>query len=67
MTVELPWTWPVEPEGGWPTGEYRESIHVDAAREGWVEITVGASNGFLPPDKVEEFIAAVRAAVGRAE
>jgi hypothetical protein len=61
--VNLPWSWPIEPEWGWPIGESRETIHVDKSRDGWVEITVGASNGFLPPDKAEEFIAAVRAAL----
>jgi hypothetical protein len=64
--MTLPWRWPVEPEGGCPPGRNFDPIIVDTAPEGWVAIQVGASDGYLPPDKVEEFIAAVRAAVGRA-
>jgi hypothetical protein len=61
----LPWRWPVEPEGGWREADeehWRDPIAVDVAAEGWVAIQVGASDGYLPPDKVEEFVAAVRAA-----
>jgi hypothetical protein len=63
--MTLPWTYPTEPEGGWPIGGNLDPITVDRARDGWVAIQVGASDGYLPPDKVEEFIAAVRAAVGK--
>jgi hypothetical protein len=62
--ITLPWEFPTEPEGGWPLGEQRETITVDAAPDGWVAICVGANDGYLPPGKVEEFIAAVRAAAG---
>ncbi len=58
------WQYPVEPEGGWPLGEQRETISGEAAPDGWVTIGVGPYYGHLPPDKVEEFIAAVRAAAG---
>lgn len=36
---------------------------MDAARDGWVEVSVGAANGYLPPDKARELIAAVEAAL----
>jgi hypothetical protein len=58
------WQYPIEPEGGWPLGEQRETITVESAPDGWVAISVGPYDGYLPPDKVEEFIAAVRAAAG---
>lgn len=59
----LPWTWPPDDD---PKFDGYEGMRVDAARDGWVEVSVASANGFLPPDKVEEFIAAVRAAAGEA-
>ena len=65
--MTLPWTWPPESIEGRPHAfaDY-EPVRVDAAHDGWVEVSVGPFNGYLPPDRVEEFVEAVRAAAGRA-
>jgi hypothetical protein len=59
----LPWSWPVEPPGGWPPGRNVETVTVDAARDGWVEVSVGPCNGHLPPEQARALIAAVEAAL----
>lgn len=62
----LPWVWPPEPGDGQPDAFAGfEGIRVDVARDGWVEVSVGPYNGFLPPDRIEEFVAAVRAAAAK--